>query len=164
MRGDESVVEVRRWLNAPPSRVFGACSQASLVSRWLTPSPDVALTVLEFDFRVGGSYRFAYAVPGRGTMFVNGVYRTIEAPTAIVFSWNIEPPDEHAGVRSEVTITLTPHGTGTELLIRHEQLTKPGAAERHAAGWHGAVAQLMALVDDVPEGTRGRSSPEGRIE
>jgi hypothetical protein len=34
---------------------------------------------------------------------------------------------------------------------RHEQLTKPGAAERHAAGWRGAIGQLMATI-----ATRGR--------
>jgi uncharacterized protein YndB with AHSA1/START domain len=129
----------------------------------MTPSPDVALTVLEFDFRVGGGYRFAYSVPG-GTMFVNGVYRSINAPTTIVFSWNIEPPDEHAGVRSQVTITLTPQGTGTDLLICHEQLTAPGAAERHAAGWRGAIEQLIALVGDPPEHAHGRSPLEGRVE
>jgi len=164
MRRGEHVAEVRRRLAASPAKVFAAFAGASLVSRWLTPSPDVALTVLEFDFRVGGGYRFAYGVPGRGTMFVNGVYRTINAPTTIVFSWNIEPPDEHAGVRSEVTITLTPQGTGTDLLIRHEQLTAPGAAERHAAGWHGAVQQLIALVSDAPDCPHSPPPLEGRVE
>ena len=164
MRHDETVTEVRRQLAAAPSRVFAAFSDAALVSRWLTPSPDVALTVLEFDFRIGGRYRFAYKVPGRGTMFVNGVYRTIDAPSTIVFSWNIEPPDEHAGVRSEVTITFTPQGSGTDLLIRHEQLTASGAAQRHAAGWQGALEQLIALVSDAPESAPGRLSLKGRLE
>jgi len=65
-----------------------------------------------------------------------------------VFSWDIQPPDEHAGVRSEVTVTLTPQGTGTDLLIRHAQLTAPGARERHAAGWSGAVDRLVAVVTE----------------
>lgn len=154
MSPDQPVAEVRRRLAAAPIKVFSAFAEASVVSRWLTPSPDVALTVLQFDFRTGGVYRFAYHIPGGATMFVNGVYRVIDPPTTIVFSWNIEPPDEHAGVRSEVTITLTPDGSGTQLLIRHEQLTPSGAAERHAAGWRGAIDRLSAMLDADVEPAR----------
>ena len=150
---DESVAEIRRHLAASPARVFAAFADASLVSRWLTPSPDVVLRVLQFDFRVGGAYRFAYDVPCGPTMFVNGVYRTIEPPSTIVFSWNIEPPDEHAGLRSEVTVTLRSRGTGTDLLIRHALLTQPGACDRHEVGWRGALTQLVALLTDVRERT-----------
>jgi uncharacterized protein YndB with AHSA1/START domain len=153
MSRDESIAEVRQYLAASPSRVFAAFADASLVARWLTPSPDVVLRVIQFDFRVGGVYRFAYDVPGGATMFVNGVYATIESPSTIVFSWNIEPPDEHAGVRSEVTVTLTPQGTGTDLRIRHTRLTVPGARERHDAGWRGALGHLAALLTDVGERT-----------
>jgi len=153
MAPDETVAEVRQHLTASPARVFAAFAEASLVRRWLTPSPDVALRVVQFDFREGGAYRFAYDVPGGVTMFVNGVYRTIEPPSTIVFSWNIEPPDEHAGVRSEVTVTLTPRGTGTDLRIRHAQLTLPGACERHEAGWRGALNHLVALLVEDYERT-----------
>lgn len=152
MPRDQTIAEVRRRLTAPPTKVFAAFADPSLVSRWLTPSPEVTLTVVQFDFHVGGAYRFAYHVPGAATMFVNGHYRIIERPSKIVFSWNIEPPDEHAGIRSEVTVLLTPEGSGTRLLIRHEQLTRPGAAARHAEGWRGAVDQLAALIDDGADG------------
>jgi uncharacterized protein YndB with AHSA1/START domain len=40
-------------------------------------------------------------------MHVNGVFRVIEPPTGLIFSWNIEPPDEHAGMKSEVTVTMS---------------------------------------------------------
>src|SRR5262245_51015461 len=148
MPRDERAAEVRRRLAASPERVFAAFAKASLVSQWLTPSPDVRLDVVQFDFRVGGRYRFAYRVPGRDAMVVSGVYRTIEPPSTIVFTWDIEPPDEHAGVRSEVTVLLTPHGTGTDLLIRHAQLTAPGSRERHAAGWSGALDHLTAMLGE----------------
>ena len=153
MSRDEPVAEVRRHLAATTAKVFAAFADATLVSRWLTPSREVGLDIVQFDFRVGGTYRFAYRVPGRAPMVVSGVYRAIEPPSRIVFSWDIEPPDEHAGVRSEVTVTLTPEGTGTALLIRHAQLTAPGARERHDAGWNGAVDHLAALIAERDHGT-----------
>src|SRR5262245_56982625 len=75
------VAELRRRLGAPPELVFAAFADPALVRRWLTPSPDVRLDVLSFDFRVGGGYRFAYHVPGGAIMHVNGVFRTIERPS-----------------------------------------------------------------------------------
>lgn len=107
---------------------------------------------MAFDFRVGGSYRFRYLVPGRPVMHVNGAFRSIEPPSRLVFSWNIEPPDEHAGLASEVTISIAPDGDGTELVIRHERLTQADAAPRHAEGWRGALDQLAALADQVGGG------------
>jgi uncharacterized protein YndB with AHSA1/START domain len=148
MLPESGIAEVRRHLDASPARVFAAFADASIVSRWLTPSRDVRLDVTEFDFRVGGRYRFAYRVPGRDVMVVTGRYRAIEPPSRIVFTWDIQPPDEHAGVRSEVTISLSPNGTGTDLLIRHAQLTAPGAPERHAIGWTGAVEHLTELINE----------------
>jgi uncharacterized protein YndB with AHSA1/START domain len=102
---------------------------------------------LQFDFRVGGTYRFAYHLPGGETVIVGGAYRSIEPPSKIIFSWIIEPPDEHAGIESEVTVTITPDGNGTELLIRHEKLMRVDAVARHAEGWRGALDQLAVLVE-----------------
>jgi uncharacterized protein YndB with AHSA1/START domain len=119
-----------------------------LTCRWLTPSPEIKLVVLGFDFRVGGTYRFAYHVPGGQVMTVNGSYRSIEPPSRIVFSWNIEPPDEHAGLQSEVVVAITPVGDGSELYIRHERLAQDGAVECHSMGWRGALDQLAELLSN----------------
>jgi uncharacterized protein YndB with AHSA1/START domain len=66
------------------------------VNRCRPRPPEVALTVLQFEFQIGGTNALRIAFRA-GTMFVNGVYRVIEPPSTIVFSWNIEPPDENAG-------------------------------------------------------------------
>jgi uncharacterized protein YndB with AHSA1/START domain len=143
---DETRVEIRHRLVATPQQVFAAFSEAPLVSRWLKPSPDVSLTVLQFDFREGGAYRFAYGLPDGQTVIVGGSYRAIEPPSKIAFSWIIEPPDEHAGIESLVTVTIAPGGDGTELVISHERLTLAGAVARHADGWRGALARLTAIL------------------
>lgn len=146
---ERTAAEIRRRFAASPERLFAAFADARLVSRWLSPSPEIKLTVLAFDFRVGGNYRFAYEVPGGQVVIVGGTYRAIEPPRRIVFSWVIEPPDEHAGIESEVTATITPRDGGAELLIRHEKLGRTAAVERHAQGWQGALDALSVLLADV---------------
>jgi uncharacterized protein YndB with AHSA1/START domain len=148
MVADAMAAEVRRRLTAAPERVFAAFSDPDLVSRWLRPSPDITLRVLTFEFCIGGSYRFAYHLPSGQTVIIRGSYRVIAPPSKIVFSWIIEPPDEHAGIESEVTVTITPSQDGTELHIRHEKLARIDAVERHAGGWQGALDHLSALLDE----------------
>lgn len=147
-------VELRRRLSASVERVFAAFSDPQLVARWLRPSPDVMLTVLAFDFRRGGSYRFAYDVPDGRRMIVGGTYSVIDPPARIVFSWLIEPPDEHAGIDSEVTVTLEADAHATELTIRHAKLERADANARHDEGWRGALELLDALLQQ-------RSGAEG---
>lgn len=146
MNSESEGVMVRRRLSVPAEKVFDAFADAALVAQWLRPAPDVSLTVLELDFREGGAYRFAYDVPGGQRMVVGGTYRSIERPKRIVFSWVIEPPDEHAGIDSEVTVTLTKSGNATELTIRHAKFARADADARHAEGWRGALELLDTVL------------------
>lgn len=146
MDASGDAVEIRRRMRSTPDKVFAAFADPGLVSRWLKPVPEVRLEVLSFDFRVGGAYRFAYHVPDGNIMHVNGVFNAIEPPTGLVFSWNIEPPDEHAGIKSGVTVAIAADGKGSEVLIRHEKLARVDAIERHQGGWIGALGLLDRLL------------------
>jgi len=84
-------------------------------------------------------------------MVVGGTYLAIERPEKIVFSWIIEPPDEHAGIESEVSVSILPDEGGSFLHIRHARFGRADAIERHRGGWHGALDQLAALLAAFPE-------------
>src|SRR5262249_48473547 len=142
----ETRAEVTRRLGVSPERVFAAFASADLVARWLSPSPDVRLQVLAYDFRVQGAYRFEYHVPSGQIMHVHGSFQEIVPPRHLIFSWVIEPPDEHAGINSEVRVSIVDAPGGAILRIVHERLDQPGAAARHAAGWTGALDRLESLI------------------
>lgn len=145
----DKAAEVRRRFDAAPELVFAAFADPLLVRRWLKPGPEVSLDVLTYEFAQGGRYRFAYTTPGEPLMHVTGVFALIEPPSRIVFSWNIEPPDQHAGIRSEVRISIAPTDDGTELVIQHVNLSRAGAPQRHAEGWRGALEGLATLLADA---------------
>ncbi len=145
IREMQTQAHVTRRLCAPPERVFSAFASAELVARWMSPSPDIALQVLAYDFQVRGRYRFAYHVAGQ-IMHVHGSFLQIVPPRVLVFSWIIEPPDEHAGIDSEVRVSIASVPEGSVLTIVHERLERPGAAERHTAGWLGALDRLESIL------------------
>jgi uncharacterized protein YndB with AHSA1/START domain len=139
--------QVRRRLAATPARVFAAFADPSMVSRWLRPSPEVVLTVRHFDFREGGRYEFAYAVPGGPEMVVGGAFTLVKAPFKLAFTWVIEPPDEHAGIESIVIVSVAPDGAGSLLEIKHLNLEREDAIARHSSGWQGAITLLAAMLE-----------------
>jgi uncharacterized protein YndB with AHSA1/START domain len=141
-----SRVQVRKQLKAAPAKVFGAFADATLVAKWLRPSPDIKLSVLDFDFRVGGSYRFAYDTPEGMRMVVGGVYRAIAPNERLAFTWLIEPPDEHAGIETFVTVSIKAVAGGSELTIQHDRFDRADAEARHEAGWGGALELLDGLL------------------
>jgi uncharacterized protein YndB with AHSA1/START domain len=152
MTMSDTRAEVTRRFGVPPERVFGAFASADLVARWLSPSADIPLHVLEYDFRVHGAYRFAYHVSGGAVMHVHGTFREVQPPSRLIFSWIIESPDEHAGIDSEVRVSLSPVAGGCALTIVHERLDRPDAVERHTAGWMGALNRLEFLLRARTEG------------
>ena len=140
--------EVRRRFAATPEKVFAAFAEPQLgeplaiaVTRDQTHLAAVRLP------RRAAATASPTSPPEAPTVIVGGAYRTIEPPSTIVFSWIIEPPDEHAGIDSEVTVTIAPDGGGTELVIRHEKLAHVDAVARHAEGWRGALDLLTALIE-----------------
>ena len=61
----------------------------------------------------------------------------------------IESPDPHAGIDSEVTVTLVSSADATELTIRHAKFGRADADERHAEGWRGALELLGTLLSST---------------
>lgn len=66
---------------------------------------------------------------------VSGVYRVIEPPHRIVFSWAWD--DEHGkrGHETEITVTFTPASGGTRLVLLQKEFVTAESRAQHEAGW-----------------------------
>jgi uncharacterized protein YndB with AHSA1/START domain len=108
---------IRRTYPAPPARVFAAFADPTIKARWQdsdeTEAVDDTDDYLEFDFRVGGHERFAFAMDGR-TFGYDAEYVDIVPDQRIVYSYAMQVDGEPDSL-SIVTIEFEEEGAGTAL-------------------------------------------------
>ena len=92
-------IQMTRTFDAPKRLVIRAMTEPALLKKWLGNS-HAAITSAEVDFRVGGSYRYAYRGKDGGTFSFTGVYREIGDDRVV----HTERFDENP---AEATITTT---------------------------------------------------------
>jgi uncharacterized protein YndB with AHSA1/START domain len=137
---------VQRRLPVPPEKVFEAFTDPARLARWFAPMPDWRTVVRELDARVGGAYRVDMIPPDGEPNRLHGVYKQLDRPRLLVFTWAWEgQPDE-----TLVRIELTPARGGCELLLTHERLASEEERIRHAEGWGGCLARLGFALAEAP--------------
>jgi uncharacterized protein YndB with AHSA1/START domain len=126
-------LEHRVRIQAPPDVVYAFFTDPVRHVRWMGRS-----AVL--DPRPGGIYQ----VEVNDTHTVVGEYVLLDPPTSVVFTWGFQGnPDAPPGC-SKVTVTLTPDGGGTLLVLTHLGLPHPLLAG-HDQGWTGYLGQLVGV-------------------
>ncbi len=88
-----AVVTMKRTLKAPIKLVWEAWTQADHITKWWGP-PGMETTVLEHDFRVGGSWKYAMQMPDGKEFISEGKYSEITPPEKIITSADFKPMTE----------------------------------------------------------------------
>src|SRR2546423_10854397 len=125
-------LEVRRTFNAPRQRVFDAWTQPALMKQWKAPG-DMSVAVAEVDLRVGGAYRVDMREPKGNVQRVVGVYREVDPPRRLVYTWTWETNSD--ATDSIVTVEFHERGNATEIVLRHEGLANTQSRAGHERGW-----------------------------
>ena len=139
---DDTVLEITRILEAPPTRVFGAWLNREEWQAWIGPE-GVTCEVSLLEARVGGRYRLTMNLSDGKTLRVAGVYRAIDEPWRLVFTWGREGDDKQ---QSLVTITFRDLGGKTELTLRQEGLGTIENRDAHARGCNSALNKLAGYL------------------
>jgi uncharacterized protein YndB with AHSA1/START domain len=141
--GKPSVTLVRR-IKAPAQKIYEAWTDPVKLARWWAPPGIVAVLGVEADPRVGGAYRIRMRGADGVEYEAHGVYRELQPPEKLVFSWALNPG---SGRRSAVTVALRADGAATELTLTHEGDADPATwAERHR-GWSATLDRLEREFD-----------------
>ena len=137
--GTRSVV-VEREFPYPPEKLWRALTQPHLIQEWLMSN----------DFVPAVGHRFNLSGDWGGVLDCEVL--AVEPNKTLSYTWNFTHADPAFDLRSVVTFTLTPTGTGTLLRMeqsgfRPDQKQAFGGAR---AGWGqflGKLEQLLARID-----------------
>jgi uncharacterized protein YndB with AHSA1/START domain len=98
---DRPAVMMKRRFDAPRRLVFEAMTRPEHVKRWYGLH-GTTVPVCEIDLRVGGAYRIVNRDPQGNEYGFKGVYREIDPPSRVVYTWIFEPmPDKVSVVTDE---------------------------------------------------------------
>lgn len=143
--GDGLVLRLTRILPAPRPALYRALSDPGELAKWWGPRGFTAPSV-EFDPRVGGSYRIAMQPPEGDLFYLSGEFREVDPPARLVytFRWEDPTPDDRETV---VTLSLRERGAhGTELALTQGAFATEERHALHQEGWSDSFAKLEELV------------------
>jgi len=133
-----AVLTVRRRIDAPADELFDAWLDPSALAQWMRP-PGIERTEARLDAREGGAFEIVMHTAD-GPVHHSGVYRRIERPHRLVFTWVSPFTDAHETL---VSVEFRADRGSTEVVVTHERLPAQWRAD-HEQGWAGALVQLEA--------------------
>ena len=142
LAAEDTTLEIIRMFDAPPARVFDGWLNREEGQAWIGPK-GVSCEVPLLEPRVGGRYRITMRLFDGRAIPVSGVFKAIDAPRSLVFTWGWEGDPSRDSL---VTISLRESGGKTELALRQEGLGSVSNRDDHGKGWNSALDKLVAYL------------------
>jgi len=145
---DKPSLTLTRDYAAPPERVWRAWTDPEALKQWWAPGAGDAVSVAEFDVRVGGRFRICFGGKDGNEHECAGVYQEVAKPKKLVFTWSW--PRSTPERESLVTIVFNARGSGTELVFKHERFFDEKARDDHKRGWSSLLDKLDRFMKAAP--------------
>ncbi len=142
---NDTVLRLERLIAAPPERVFELWTDPQLLVRWWGPEGyDVPVHAL--DVVPGGRWRTTMRSVDGECLTVSGIYRTIDPPRLLVFTWGWDDENGVRGPETEVTVTFDAAPGGTRMVLLQQQFETKQSRDDHGAGWSSSFERLARLA------------------
>ena len=136
-----AAVVVRRKIAASAEDLFDAWLDPEALAIWMRPGAAINRTQARVEPRVGGRFEINMHADS-GVIPHSGVYRVIDRPRKLVFTWVSPHTGEHDSL---VTVDFLPSGGQTEVVVTHEHLPE-AKREAHNGGWTRALEKLDQAI------------------
>lgn len=136
-----TTLRIERLIAAPPELLFALWVEPAQLLKWWAPDGcEASVDVLEV--RPGGGWRTTLHKPDGSQASTSGVYRIVEPPRRLSFTWAWEGDNGSRGHESEVTVTFEAAPGGTRLVLVQQRFESKEICDRHAVGWSSAFDRL----------------------
>jgi uncharacterized protein YndB with AHSA1/START domain len=142
---EDNVLTMERLIPAPPEHVFELWTDPEMLAKWWGPE-GYEVPTHAIDVRPGGSWRTTMRSPEGTFHTVSGVYRVIDPPRRLVFTWGWDDDKGVRGHETEVTVTFQPAPGGTKLALRQQTFQNEDARNRHEHGWQSSLNCLARVA------------------
>lgn len=141
---NELVLEIKRVVPVPRVTVFAAFTDPSELVKWWGPE-GFTIPRLEFQARVGATYRIQMQPPEGDAFSLQGEFQTVEVPNllAYTFAWEEPDPDD---VATLVDLSFRDLGQSTEIALRQGPFKTESRRALHREGWTDSFNKLERLL------------------
>jgi uncharacterized protein YndB with AHSA1/START domain len=144
---NDTTLRLERLIASPPELLFALFVEPAQLIRWWAPDGYEA-TVDVLDVRPGGRWRIILN-RADGTRLVNsGVYRGIEPPRRLAFTFAWEDPDGTRHHETDVIVSFESAPGGTRLLLTQRSFESKQARDSHQRGWSACLDRIGMIVDE----------------
>jgi uncharacterized protein YndB with AHSA1/START domain len=141
---DETALRLERLIASPPEALFALWIEPAELVRWWAPDGYQAV-VDTLEVKPGGRWRIVLR-GSANSVAMSGIYRIVEPPRLLVFSWAWEDAGGARGHDTEVTVNFEATPGGTRLVLEHRNFQNSQARDRHDAGWTTSLARLADIA------------------
>jgi uncharacterized protein YndB with AHSA1/START domain len=141
-------LRLSRQFEAPREIIFKAWTDPSWLVRWMGPQ-ECTCPHAETDLRVGGAFKMAIRGPEGNDHWAHGIYKEVNAPDRLVFSWQWEQEDGSLGAEMLIALDFRDNKGGTELTLTQTRFPTDESRDQHRGGWSGAFQSLAAELENL---------------
>jgi uncharacterized protein YndB with AHSA1/START domain len=142
---EESSLRLERLIASPPEVLFELWTEPAQLAKWWAPEGYEAI-VHALDVSPGGRWRTSLRASDGREVGMRGLYRIVEPPHRLVFTWAWEDASGAPGHETEVSVTFEATPGGTRLVLVHRRFESKDARDRHVRGWTACFDRQAEMV------------------
>jgi uncharacterized protein YndB with AHSA1/START domain len=148
--GADAIVE-EIAVKASAERIFVALTDPQQLQKWWSTGGRFEVSQVDVELRPGGKWRMQWSGVGGWPSSVRGVFREIDRPRALAFtwlpSWEEDPLESTAAQSSVVRFELQQQNGVTHVRLTHSEFTSARARARQH-GWPEILSWLRVYAEE----------------